>query len=519
MRGLVLTTLLLVACGTSPPSADHSADASTAGNGGSGYGRAGSDGGGAGGESAGAASGDASTPDSGTPIGCTSPSTYSAYSGTDVRPAPDPPPAVGPVNSTITDPVFGSRILRVTDENTWTKIASYGGNQTYRNASFIPSDSGFFRTWNSDSTAFQFEDAHGQGFWMEFDLHAFKVGDGLSTPTPHPLVSARGAWSAIDPDIMYLLDGPRMVVYNKKTDSKTDLVSSPDGGDLLYTAVVLGPDLWVCSAAGGGVQDTFPDIFCVEPSDPTKTKLIDVPNKTINGVASADPDWPTSASGETLGIHGLYGSAGAARLGVTFHQQSWGGNGDAVFNLATETWSLMRGDATHVYWSGHNTLGNGKFINGSGSQDGVDSRGMLVRDPDDLDNTSKYLFVANPPSQHHQWFDDQHVSWFNSASNPDAPAIASRYTTTVPDFPKIWADEIIGVAVDGSNTVYRFAHNYAAYLKIGYYGSAFAQVSNDGRRALFSSPWGGTLGDSPNSDFGSPQRIDTFIVELAPPCP
>src|SRR5215467_14303247 len=61
------------------------------------------------------------------------PTTYSAYTGTDAKPAP-PAPALGPANSVINDPTFGSRILRVTDANT------LGGQ------SFVPSDSGFHRT-------------------------------------------------------------------------------------------------------------------------------------------------------------------------------------------------------------------------------------------------------------------------------------------------------------------------------------------------------------------------------------
>src|SRR5262249_48058460 len=47
----------------------------------------------------------------------TAPSTYSAYTGTDAKAVP-PAPAVGPANSVVTDPTFGSKILRVTDANT-----------------------------------------------------------------------------------------------------------------------------------------------------------------------------------------------------------------------------------------------------------------------------------------------------------------------------------------------------------------------------------------------------------------
>src|SRR5262249_10343589 len=73
--------------------------------------------------------------------------------------------------------------------------------------------------------------------------------------------------------------------------------------------------------------------------------------------------------------------------------------------------------------------------------------------------------------------------------------------------------EIIAAAVDGSNTVYRFAHHHGAKSSDSYYQEAFAQISNDGRWALFSSYWDGTLGAS-GGDFGVSTRIDTFIVDL-----
>src|SRR5689334_5177402 len=69
-----------------------------------------------------------------------SPSSYNAYTGTDIKPIP-PAPALGPANSFIRDPTFQSRILRVTDEN------------TQAGQSFIPTDAGFHRTWNQNATA------------------------------------------------------------------------------------------------------------------------------------------------------------------------------------------------------------------------------------------------------------------------------------------------------------------------------------------------------------------------------
>src|SRR5215475_8885032 len=84
------------------------------------------------------------------------PSSYSAYTGTDPKPLP-PAPALGPANSVINDPTFGSRILRVTDQN------------TKSGESFISTDSGFVRTWNADSRAIKLTGPHGDGYWLEFN--------------------------------------------------------------------------------------------------------------------------------------------------------------------------------------------------------------------------------------------------------------------------------------------------------------------------------------------------------------
>jgi len=434
---------------------------------------------------------------------CIAPSTYSAYSGTDPRPIPPAPP-FGPANSTVVDPTFGSSILRVTDQD------------TLSGESFISTDAGFHRTWNANATAIQVTGPHGDGYWLEFNPGTFTVGDGSSHPVLHPLpINANWEWSAVNPDLLYFLNGTQLAAYNKATETVTNLGGAPSGNPVTSWAVVVGRDNWVCAAAGLGYQNTYTELLCINPANPSSTKYIDVLNKTINGVLQTDPNWPTSADGQTIGIHSISGGTGPSWLGVTFHQQSWGGNGDAVLNLATNTWSRVTN--ADPYASGHVSVGNGRFVNGSGSIDGRDSRGALVRDANNLMDASQYLFIAQPPASVN-WFDAEHSSWLNSGCNANAPILQSRYTFWDPSPWLPWIGEITAAATDGSNTVWRFAHNHNAPGWWGYYGEAFAQISNDGQWALFSSPWDGTLGTSPSpgGDFGSPPRIDTFIVRLVP---
>ena len=425
----------------------------------------------------------------------TAPSSYSAYTGTDTKSIP-PAPALGAANSVITDPTFGSQILRVTDANT------QGGE------SFISTDAGIHRAWNANSTAIKLTGPHGDGYWLEFNPGTFTVGDGSSSPAIHPVpFGATWEWSTVDPDIIYFLHGNQIAKYNKSTGLTTNLGGPSNGDPVTYMAVVVGQDNWVCAAAGPGIQDSYTEIYCVNPVSPGTYKFIDVYNQTINGVPQGDPNWPTSAPGQIIGIHGVSGGTGASWLEVTFHKQSWGANGGAVFDLGTNTWSLVT--AADGYWSGHVSMGNGKYANSSGSANGRDSRGMVVRNPDNLMNSSNYLFIEQPPDTLNQWCDADHNSWLNSMTNPSAPILISRYTAVGP-CAFAWSGEIDAAAVDGSNTVWRFAH---AHNSSCYYAEGFAQISNDGNWAIFSSPWDGTLG--PDTAFGCSTRIDTFIVQLA----
>lgn len=430
-----------------------------------------------------------------------SPSAYPAYTSLDVKSIP-PAPNPGPANTIFGDPAFGSRILRVTDQNTaWDPVLNVP-------ASFVPVDSGFGRAWNANSMAIKLEGAHGDGYWMDFDPIAFSAG------TLHPVpFGATWEWSSVDPDVIYFLHGSQIAAYNKSTAVTTDLGAAPGAPPLAYMAVVLGADNWVCAVAGAGQQDTFTQLFCINPISPGTSEFIDVLNGTINGVPHGGPNWPTSAQGQVIGIHAIAGGSGANWLSVSFHQGSWGGNGDAVLDLATNTWSLLA-DQFHggdYYWSGHTVLGNGEFANASGSQIGNDGRGLILRNPDNLLQSSSFLFVEQPPPPPN-WCDADHLAWDNSASNPAAPILDSRYGGSSCG-PFTWKGEIVAAAVDGSNTVWRFAHNHNGASQC-YFGEAFAQISNDGRWALFSSPWDGTLGPYPG--FDCPTRVDTFIVELFP---
>ena len=134
---------------------------------------------------------------------------------------------------------------------------------------------------------------------------------------------------------------------------------------------------------------------------------------------------------------------------------------------------------------------------------------MTLRDPDNLMSAAALSFVEQPTDGPNGWCDADHSSWLNSGSNPNAPILVSRYSPILP-CNYAWSGEIILAATDGSGKVWRVAHNHGA--SNCFYGQAFAQISGDGKWALFSSYWDGTLG--PDTAFGCTSRIDTFLVDL-----
>jgi hypothetical protein len=442
---------------------------------------------------------------SATLFGQTAPTTYMADTSTTNKPQPAATNP-GPANTVFTDPTFNTQILRVTDAN------------TASGRSFVSTDAGNHRTFNSNNTRIKLSGPNGDGWWLEFNPSTFQVGT-----VPHSIPSQYAQnweWSTVNPDIIYVLHGSKIATFNVTNGVTTDLGGPSDNSAVAYFANVVGRDNWVCAAAGPGQQDTWTRFYCLNVATPANSKYIDIAAKTVNGVAQTDTNWPTGSGPN--GIHGMMGSTGDRWIQLTLRNPSWCGNGDTIFNLQTNTWQPIRGTngcgtagGGDIYWGGHTSVGQGINVNGAGNMAGNDSRGVLLRSADNT-TSATYQFKGQPTSPFNGWCDAEHTSWLNSMTNPNAPIIQSRY---ISGCNYTWSNEIIGIATDNSNTVYRFAHNYNG-CPGSYYSQAFAQVSNDGMFVLFSSWWGGQLGGGSGFDCNS-GRIDTFMLKLvsgdAPP--
>jgi hypothetical protein len=134
----------------------------------------------------------------------------------------------------------------------------------------------------------------------------------------------------------------------------------------------------------------------------------------------------------------------------------------------------------------------------------------MVKRP--LNNLTAITPLYYPIPSPSNWGQPQHFTWSNVDINDSTPACGSTYSydgdTTI-DQP--YADEIFCVETDGlASTIWRFAHNRAAYLPPYFQTQPLGDVSVDGKFFLFTSDWDNQMGLGAD---GTPLS-DVFIVKL-----
>jgi hypothetical protein len=125
------------------------------------------------------------------------------------------PPNVGNltgVNTIVSDPDFGNRIVRITDANENTSA-------NFQNRSFVTASSGSAdeNIWNLDSTLLIVQDTGARGYPLSFDpstmqasrmyVRTFPSTDGLT-------VKGSGSWSRVNPNVLYTEDGATIQKYD-----------------------------------------------------------------------------------------------------------------------------------------------------------------------------------------------------------------------------------------------------------------------------------------------------------------
>jgi hypothetical protein len=432
-------------------------------------------------------------------------------------------PAAGQV---ITDPSTGNRVLRVTsDRNPDNGAQPEGGN-------YWATAAGWMRVWNSNSTRFIINGQNNTTYVYNFDPNTMMLGGWVVAPP--------GQWqfSDFNPDILYGTStndsggGNCFAAYNIATqqwDTKCsrDFTTIPGWPSGKGGTIMHANHDWACMMTDS--QDNGFGVGCFSLSNHDNTVYVDVLAGTING--QPFPAGVQHANeGQGTGIHEItVGPDGW--LAIDSHSPTCpNSTAPAEFYVNLVTRQVYQ--PTEGCGSTHWALGyNGYLVQGGGAADACsqqDSRHESARYMNDSSNTWQQL---NPCLG--QNFDSNiHVTWQNN-NDPTRPNGVPVIGLAFPDNPnpQYLSGEIFAYGTGAAakeNKVYRFGQTWAT--PAGAPGTcapaldyASAQVSNDGKWALFYSDWQGQTGhngrseggDFPcGSDANGRHRMDAFIMEL-----
>lgn len=433
------------------------------------------------------------------PVATAESTEYSARTDRKVEPYKETPPAIGPAGSIITDPIFGSRILRVTDALSDPKQAE--------RSLFTPS-SAEQNSWNKTSTMFYVNTAGGSFLLYSFDPATMKArwADAPNLPW-----NAEPQFSFSQPNILYGMVRREPVfeqydvVKHKVSDvndaSKCVKLSGSDSGH----SITVSADDNRFAASLGPQQDQNYLVYIYDRSQGCR--------------------WYNTQTGEVGGQWGPKGTISApdrflmhnarmAKSGKFVYLARGGGRegGGVGKNLVVWEIDTLNVNACEKGCRGHHVLGYSHILGSSGISHPMD---VWMRPLNHLDETTPLIDGLEPAKDF--WY-DSHFSWNNVDPNDSAPVCFSTYSPRNPDEPGKpplvtgpWENEIDCAETDGkASKVWRFAHTYSS-ARNGFYSSPRGNVSQDGRFFMFSSDWQDQLGKMPKGD---KYRSDVFVVEL-----
>jgi len=405
-----------------------------------------------------------------------------------------------PVNTTFSDPDFGSSIVRVTDENT----------DLARSGSFFMSPEGPVNAWSADGRKFYLTREGGINFAFAFDPATFSFsslpGASLQQGLRIPLRTGP-TFSSRNPDLIYgtLPSAPLSIVaYRFSTGSILPLLDTKTCGTNPPLATNMTSDYIITASAGDNR---------VVISEGAKAfgahMFVTVYDKRLGC------RWYNTQTGQ---IGGRWGIVGHASIGDRYliRHAAISGNGRyvkiSVDHFGFYVWDIATLKVTACpseggpNCAGYGALGYSSYINAAGT---IDEMNTIKRS---LGNLAARYELVHPLELPHFWEMEKRFAWSNGRLNNNAPVCGATYSydgDTVIARP--YDGEIFCIETDGlQSTIWRFAHNRAAWDPKYYYSAPFVSISPDGRFLLFTSSWDNQLGPGRN---GGP-RTDVWIISL-----
>ena len=458
------------------------------------------------------------------------PNTYHAVSNRTVYLKPAAP-MLGAAGWRFTDPTFASRLMRVTDGTT---------RPGFPGRSYTTPSAAHQLAWNATSDRFYLRSLDGWFIPYNFDpvtMTASRIqptagGDGglliqshvepqFSFRSGHIIYAATRDQTATDGH-----DYPVIHQYNFNTGHYDILLNLrpyteidpqfPDSRDTyagaLSSSATVPEKVSVMFNAGN--QDRHYKVAVFEVGAPQSSLVI--LNTLASTVTRNGIPIPTTPLGFRLHHAWIDQSGQWVVLAPTNGSPSH----FVVWNLATDTFTPV---TTRPF--GHDALGYGWQVNqdccASGAPfDGAQWQLRSVATPQSSTD------LINPMLSPRQTYIADHTSWNNAQPDRRVPVLSSLYRyykntlNTTPWRP--WDDEIIAIQTDAASgaRVWRFAHHRSNItMDVPGDGTYFwyqphANISPNGRWALFTSNWEKTLGLASNSEPEGLYRTDVFIVRL-----
>ncbi len=427
------------------------------------------------------------------------PPNYCARTDRKVEGYPKTSPALGPAGSVLTDPNFGSRILRVTDGKS---------DPMGKGRSIMTPSSAEQNSWNSTSSRFYVLTPSNQPVLYDFDPLTLQARQRTLLK-----LSWQGEpqFSYTDPDVLYgtSREKPEIQQYDISKDKITSLDDASQC--LKLRPEDLGHSITV--SADGDRMSTG-----IGPQQ-NKNYLLYVYDRHLGC------RWYNTETGE---IGGKWGPKGTISVPDRFsiHNSRLSKSGKFVYIARGKStvgrfwvvWELETMNVTPcpMQCTGHRAMGYSHMVDPSGQHHPLD---LMLRPLNHLDSATHLISDLTPLEGAEFWY-DQHFSWNNVDPADSAPVCLSTYNVHNPDSPGTplntaspWENEILCVETDGkASKVWRFAHTFST-ARNGFWSSPRGNVSPDGRFFMFTSDWQDQLGEAPNSKEGK-YRTDVFIVEL-----
>src|ERR1051325_1236678 len=442
--------------------------------------------------------------------------------------APLPEPALPPLGAAgylFRDPVFNTRILRVTDTATRPSLP---------NASFTTPSAAHQLAWNATSTMFWVRSVDGTIIPFTFDpvamtarrIQPTAAGDGGFTI----ISQVEPQFSFVDPNTLYgsiqdsVDDWPIVRRLDFSTRTYTDVLNlgtvttvnhATYAGALSSSATV--PEK--ISVMFGGQQDSHYKVAVFNVDAPSGSAVV------------------LDTFSSTITRQGVVANT-AAQLGFFLHHAWIDMSGRYV--VLTPTAAIP---APYVIWDtaidtftfvttraeGHEAAGFGVLLNQScctsSTYDGAQWQRRSLPSP----NTTTDLI--KPVQTPQEIYIADHTSWNNARPLEDVPVLSALYRysdgnlNTTPW--RAWDNELVAIQTGAGSagaTVWRFAHHRSdvKYESSGpnqpdvyFWYLPRPNVSPDGRWAIFTSNWEKSLGNSATPEPGGQYRCDVFLIALA----